>query len=350
MVAVGEVSLDYDPFLRGLFPVGVRSGQAVDEKRDNRPLPFEVWYPAADHHAGLDLDPKTGDTFSVLPDTPALQQAAVRDAAVHRGSYPLILFSHTSAGHRRQSSFLCTHLASHGYVVAGVDHTGNTNVDATERARRRAAGAAPTPAELDAYVQQIIADRVPDLRLLLDRLLAGAAGDVSEQIDGRRLGLIGWSFGGWAVLATPEVDDRFGAVVALAPAGNSRPLPGIIPVTLTFAWRREAPTLLLAAEDDRDTPLPGIYELLERTPSRKGLFILRQAEHGHFGDQIDDEERCPREQAHLFTRGLALAHLDATLKDSHDAQQFMAGDPVSRLRERGVDALAYSGGLAGPLS
>jgi predicted dienelactone hydrolase len=36
---------------------------------------------------------------------------------------PLVLYSHHSAGHRRAATFLCTHLASHGYVVAAPDHS-----------------------------------------------------------------------------------------------------------------------------------------------------------------------------------------------------------------------------------
>src|ERR1700730_14049910 len=97
-----------------------------------------------------------------------LRQAAVRRSGVLPGSQPLILFSHTSNGHRRQSSFLCTHLASHGYVVACVDHTGNTIAEATARA---SSGKTFSPEERDAYLQAIMADRVPDLRFLLDQLL-----------------------------------------------------------------------------------------------------------------------------------------------------------------------------------
>jgi dienelactone hydrolase len=332
--------MPYDPFVRGPFPVGARSGQAIDQARSGRPLPFELWYPAAAPCAGLDLDARTQDSFTLLPGEPALRQAAVRDAAIQPGRYPLVLHSHTSGGHRRQSSFLCTHLASHGYVVAAVDHTGNTHVD---RANRLAAGAAFTPAEQDAYVEQIIADRVPDLRFLLDALLGGAAGELADQVDGERVGLIGCSFGGWAVLAAPEVDDRFGAVVALAPAGNSRPLPGILPVTLTFAWKREVPTLFLVADRDEATPLPGQYELFERTPSAKRMLVLRNAGHGHFGDQIEPG-LCPPEQAHLFTRGLALAHLDAVLKGDRAAERLLADDPAGVLRERGVDASVHTGG------
>jgi pimeloyl-ACP methyl ester carboxylesterase len=148
------------------------------------------------------------------------------------------------------------------------------------------------------------------------------------------------------VLSAPEVDDRFGAVVALAPAGNSKPLPGILPVTLTFAWKREVPTLFLVAEDDPATPLPGQYELFERTPSSKRMLILRNADHGHFGDEIEPGQ-CPPEQAHLFTRALALGHMDAVLKEEAGARWLLTNDPAAVLRERGVDAIEYRGGLAG---
>ncbi len=128
----------YDPFGRGPFPVGVRSGEIVDASRGDRTLQFEVWYPAAAPFFAVDLVTWTQDSFSVVPGGPVQRQAAVRDATPRDGTYPLVVYSHPSAGHRRQSSFLCTHLASHGYVVAAVDHAGNTALDFVEHARRLA--------------------------------------------------------------------------------------------------------------------------------------------------------------------------------------------------------------------
>src|SRR5580693_7805308 len=98
---------DYGPFIRGRFPVGVRTIEALDQAR-NRVFPCEIWYPAAAQHAGLDVAPG---------------EMEARDAAAQPGSYPLILFSHSSGGRRRQSTFLCTHLSSHGYIVAALDHS-----------------------------------------------------------------------------------------------------------------------------------------------------------------------------------------------------------------------------------
>jgi dienelactone hydrolase len=307
----------YDPFLRGLLAVGGRTGVIFDEHR-HRQLPFEVWYPAL----GTPHDDE------------------IRDASARPGRYPLVFYSHASGGTRRQSSFLCTHLASHGYVVAAVDHIGNSATDVAERAARAAAGTRLAPDEIDVLVRQFIADRVPDLRFLIDQVLSGSAGDLADHIDAARIGLVGWSFGGWAVLATPEADDRVGAVVALAPAGASNPLPGIIPATLTFAWTREVPTLYLAAERDRFILLPGVRELCDRTPSAKRMLVLRGADHGHFADQVDPVGECSPEAAHLFIRGLTVAHFDAVLKDHQDARRFLDGDVVGALQARGIDATA----------
>ncbi len=320
----------HDSFVRGAFPVGVRTGQLA---RNGRALPYEVWYPATSRSFGQDLSPITRDRFSVLPNTPQLSQAGVRDAEIEPGQYPLIVFSHTSAGHRRQSTFLTTHLASHGYVVAAVDHTGNTFADLVERS---GSGAVMTAEQRDAYIARIIGDRVPDLRLLIDSVLI----ELSDALDAEKVGAIGWSFGGWAALALPEQDGRVGAVVALAPGGTSKPLPGIIPAQLTFAWSRETPTLLLAAERDRYTLLDGIAELFERTPGpRKHLLVLRHADHDHFGDHIEPE-LVPTFAAHAFTRSLTLAHLDASLRSDAGALAFLTAEPAAVLRSRGVDAAA----------
>ena len=249
-----------------------RDGVIMDAARDGRRLPFTIW----------------------SPDGP--------------GHHPLILYSHASYGSPRQSSFLCAHLAAHGYVVAAVDHTGNTAAEWAARNERVAARRPFTKDETDAYVRRIIADRVPDLQILLDRMLE------DELVDPERVGLVGWSFGGWAVLAVPEVDDRIRSIVALAPAGGSKPLPGIIPAMLTFRWRREIATLLLAAERDRFIPAESVAELYERAPSPKAMFVLNGADHGHFSDAVGDESGCSREAAHAFTRSHALAHFDATLR------------------------------------
>jgi dienelactone hydrolase len=324
---------EYDPFARGRFPVGVRTIQALDTAR-NRLFTCEVWYPAAAQHAGQDIAPSTQDIFAVPLSGVPRSQMAVRHAAAQPGTYPLIIFSHSSGGRRRQSTFLCTHLSSHGYVVAALDHS---EVVAPELTRKEG----ETDVQKAARVEGWIANRVPDVRFLLDHLLANVAWDSEANLDPAWIGIVGHSFGGWTALATPEVDGRIRAVVALAPAGSHRPPPNIIPAKLTFTWGHDVPTLYLVAEDDTALPLATMYELFERTRATKRMVILRRADHQHFEDEVTQTAgRCSGEPAHVFTRGLTLCHLDATFGRQEEAQRFWSGDVEGELAVRGVDAIA----------
>jgi dienelactone hydrolase len=345
----------YDPFVRGRLPAGVRTIHARDPVR-NRLFPCELWYPAAAAHAGQDIAPATQDVFTVL-DAPRTQ-SAIRDAAAQPGTYPLIIFSHASWQHRRGATFLCTHLTSHGYVVAALDHS---EVVAPELGPRDG----ETEAQKTARVEAVIADRVPDIRFLLDHLFDPSAWDSEAALDSTRVGIAGHSFGGWTALAAPDVEERIRAVVALAPAGSSQRKRGILPVTLEFSWRGDIPTLYLVAENDVSLPLAGMYDLFERTPTTKQMVILRRADHAHFMDHVEEvHERLrktpftgelawlPKEmrpitelssgdQAHMFVRGLTLCHMDAVLKRQEKAQRFLAGDVEAELAERGVDVIVH---------
>src|ERR1051326_3539217 len=153
----------YDPFIRGPFAVGVRTFQLHDAAR-NRDFPCEIWYPAASRYTCQGLDPNTQDRFTSWSSGVEQRQAAVRDAAPLPGLHALIIFSHHSGGHRRAATFLCTHLSSHGYVVAALDHS---EVSAPELARRND----ESDEQKKARWQAVIESRVPDVRFLLDRLL-----------------------------------------------------------------------------------------------------------------------------------------------------------------------------------
>src|SRR5260370_10580309 len=115
---------EYDPFAAGPHRVEVRTIQATDQAR-GRLFPIELWSPA---------------------------QSGLR---------PLIVFSHYSGGHRRTATYLCTHLASHGYVVAAMDHS---EVVAPELASPAGETAAAPPGRTDT----IIGGRGTDAHVLLD--------------------------------------------------------------------------------------------------------------------------------------------------------------------------------------
>ena len=349
--------MNYDPFARGRFPVGVRALQANDRRRA-RVFSCEIWYPAAAQYAGQDVTPGTQDVFTVPGRSESRAQSAIRDAAAQTGTYPLILYSHSSGGNRRSATFLCTHLASHGYVAAALDHS---ETFAPELRGREG----ETKEQRAARAEAMVASRVPDLRFLLDHLLAPKEWESEAKIDPIQIGIVGHSFGGWTVLAAPELDERVRAIVAHAPGGNSKPKPGIIRAQLTFDWGRNVPVLYLVAENDTPLPMDGMIELFERTRSSKQMIVLRRADHVHFMDHVEQEhettrtmqasgewvymqkemrpieELCSGEQAHLFVRGLTLCHMDGVLKNDDAAKRFLKGDVQRELADRGVDGFVY---------
>ena len=120
--------MTYNPFKRGAFPVGVCTVE-FHQRNAVRTL-TEIWYPASPRYRGQDLNDATRDRFLVSPNWPEARQNAVRDAASARtGKLPLILFSHGGYGHRREATKICTHLASHGYIVAAPDFPGDNISD-----------------------------------------------------------------------------------------------------------------------------------------------------------------------------------------------------------------------------
>jgi dienelactone hydrolase len=345
----------YDPFRRGPFPVGVCTLQLADEAREGRLLPVEIWYPAGDAHAGQDVAVGTRDAYDLIPGFPPLTQDAVRDAAPRAGHWPLIAFSHGYTGHRRQSTFFCTHLASHGYVVVSADHTGNTVLDAVQAMM---SGRRPDPA---AMLRDSVAARPVDVIFVIDRVLAGAAGGLGGHIDPERIAMTGHSFGGWTTLAVTARDRRIRAALPLAPAGGENPLgANVLGEALDFAWGRDVPTLFLVADQDSLLPLPGMHELHGRTQASKKMVILGDADHLHFCDNVEQVhetfrmmppdpffdpvvknirpigELCPGAHAHDLVRGLGLAHMDAVLKGDERAAALLGGDVRALMAGRGV--------------
>ncbi|TMD93415.1 MAG: hypothetical protein E6I73_00495 [Chloroflexi bacterium] len=95
------------------------------------------------------------------------------------------------------------------------------------------------------------------------------------------------------------------------------------------------------------------------------MFVLRRADHQHFMDDVEVAHEAVRaatfpgeaawipaamlpitqlasgEQAHVFVRGLTLAHFDATLRASDAAGRFLTGEVEAELASRGVGAFAH---------
>ena len=141
----------------------------------DRPLATAVWYPAA---AG------TRETKWRIGFFNAGMNAIGAPMAASPAKLPLIVLSHGTGGGAAAMAWLAEILAANGYLVAVVNHHGNT---AAEPAYR-----------LEGFI--VWWDRPMDISVLIDKLLADPR--FGPRIDTTRIGVAGFSLGGYTALAT----------------------------------------------------------------------------------------------------------------------------------------------------
>jgi predicted dienelactone hydrolase len=134
------------------------------------------------------------------PESPlfATGQVAAEAPWADAARRPLVLLSHGFGGTARQMTWLGTALARHGFVAVAVDHPGTNGRD----------GVTPE----GAYAPW---ERAPDLSAALDLVLADPV--IASHVDPARIGVAGFSLGGWtsALLAGARTDfARFDAFCA----------------------------------------------------------------------------------------------------------------------------------------
>ncbi|WP_240555293.1 alpha/beta hydrolase [Streptomyces albus] len=158
---------------------------------------------------------------------------AYTDAPAQAVRRPVLLHSPGGADPRSMGTGLAEELASHGFVVVTVDHPGDASeveFPATTAYRDRPwrttvfRGDPRTDPPLE---RAMIETRIADLRFVLDRLEALAAGEnpdaagrplpdrLGRALDLRRVGCYGHSAGGTAVAQTLYEDRRTAAAVVL---------------------------------------------------------------------------------------------------------------------------------------
>ncbi len=232
--------------------------------------PVEIWYPAAPG-ATEGHQPDTYDLRDWVPadqrdkipaDAPTtFQTGAFRDVDIATGPFPVVLFSHGFAGYRMQSTAYTVHLASWGMVVAAPEHP--------ERG---------LTAVLNNDIDMSGSTDVATLRATLDWLVQ-ANGQTSNFFGGHlrtdKAGITGHSAGGRAALAASLADDRFVAVVGLAPAVG---VGGQDPAGVN------APELLIAGSDDGIVRPRAVRDFYDTEPAPKAFVSIAGAGHLAFSD------------------------------------------------------------------
>lgn len=212
-VGVMDVSLTNpdQPNLLGINPV------TRDIPRADRKLDLLVWYPAS---LSPGQEEKTQYSFTTpvvadipagsLPPTLSVDGRAARDATPDRqgGPWPLVVFSHGFRNFAAGYTQMAENLASKGYVVVSIEH-------------RDAETGPLMPLELS--FGNTVATRAADQRFVIAELSrrAGAAGDpLSGLLDPTRIGLMGYSMGGFGALITMGAGfDPKGPLYPLVPGG-----------------------------------------------------------------------------------------------------------------------------------
>lgn len=183
----------------GRYDVGVRTIEVTDRNRIDilntakgseparydRRLTLEVWYPAR-----LAAGARAGGEYHVITSDPSITATlagkAVRDAEAVRteGRFPLVIVSHGYPGNRFLMSHLTENLASKGFVVVSIDHRDSTYDDQKNFA-------------------STLYNRPFDQLFVLNEIArqSGAAGGfLSGLVDADRVGLVGYSMGGYGVV------------------------------------------------------------------------------------------------------------------------------------------------------
>ncbi|WP_288741581.1 hypothetical protein [uncultured Rheinheimera sp.] len=103
----------------------------LTQQKQDRELLLELWYPAEKTlPTGALAQRATYDNVTKSHQPFSIQANALRDAKAKTGqNYPLVVLSHGYVGYRTLMFYLAEHLASHGYVVAAIDHPQSTNAE-----------------------------------------------------------------------------------------------------------------------------------------------------------------------------------------------------------------------------
>jgi predicted dienelactone hydrolase len=149
--------------------IGQRTFQFKDDKR-NRPVTTEVWYPTTD-------SVKQADKYF----SPFTRVQTVRNGKLPAVKLPVIMLSHGTGGGRLTLEWLAAALAQNGFIVAAVDHWGNTY---DNKIKLEFLKAWERPQDISFALTSLLNDR-----------------DFKAIIDPDRIGAAGFSFGGFTVIA-----------------------------------------------------------------------------------------------------------------------------------------------------
>ncbi|MFC8451615.1 alpha/beta hydrolase family protein [Kitasatospora sp. NPDC057223] len=295
----------------GDFAVGTRVEQWTDPRRpesftadpdDRRTVVVQLWYPAQQSPAGAQRARYLGRTeheARTVSDALAREVGlpgflvsgvsrahthSVFDAPVSGGGerFPVVLFSPGSGGVRTQNTAWAEELASHGYVVAALDHPYDSAAVLLADGRTVNTGIASTGDrdKDDELAAGWTAVRAADLSFVLTQLDSLDRGEIAGPLTGRldtgRVAVTGHSMGGAAALQAARQDRRFDAVIDLDGYPHGPTTPSLDQPTLALTQA------VTPATDPRY--LPRLTEALQASTATSYRLTVPGAAHLTFMD------------------------------------------------------------------
>jgi dienelactone hydrolase len=242
-VPTGRGPTPYLPEPTGPYPAGTTSLWLTDTSRPDpwvsgvnaRELMVSLWYPAVPSDgrrarymtpAESELQLSSRGITGIPQDTlSTVQTNAVSDArpAGRQHSLPLVMLSPGFTGSRSTLTALAEDLASHGYVVAGIDHTYESHATAFPDGRVTTCLAREAPRR-DGK-DEVAAGRAADVCFVVDELTgAHPAWPGAGLIDSSRIAMAGHSAGGAAAIAVMLADSRIRAGIDMD-GSTATPIP-----------------------------------------------------------------------------------------------------------------------------
>jgi dienelactone hydrolase len=218
----------------GTYPVGTRIIYLHDDSRNEeingrpdskRELMVQIWYPAQASKGSLAAYQRFAETTVATSYRSVLWTNSRMDAPVasEGGPFCVLLYNHGWGGRRTEATFLTEELASHGYIVAAIDHTYNAGRVALPGGHI-VNGAQYAPLDVNLRTaEQIKTTWDDEVRIWVDdeifvlNELAKANRDANSpwygHLDTDHAGAFGHSFGGSASIHALDADKRIQAAI-----------------------------------------------------------------------------------------------------------------------------------------
>lgn len=238
--------------------VGTRVFHMVDGSRvdpflrngTRRELMVRFWYPRATNVPCRAAEYASPQVWARLTEVsalllPVLKTNSCRDVPAAEGKHSVIVFDHGYTGTFTDATYLFEDLASRGYVVASIAHTyESTAVEFPDGSLHTSLVGSYLNGKArgdEESVRRALTIRLDDVRFVLAELgRLNAAGPFAQTLDLSRIGMMGYSLGGEAVLSMLRHDARVRSGVLLDAVISPESTAGTVkPVLMVTAGRSQ---------------------------------------------------------------------------------------------------------------